>query len=166
LLNSDLLFSSATVAPFFAEDHDRGGEIDIVVDFDKELRDEAMKVSCQMSDVAHVTGIGKTEVRHPLGEDIGMWRLSPTGWRRLRAALQQFVGATGCEQLWYQNALASVIDEDLCAGRASIVRATPTGESAWIEIDDRRDLQLAERLAMKEFFPGSRASSNNAEALG
>jgi choline kinase len=145
LLNSDLIFDTSVVAGFFGENYHLRSDIDILVDFDGDLTDEAMKVSCEASG-GPVTAIGKSGLRHPLGEDIGMWRLTPPGWRRLRGALHKFLGRTGCEHLWYQSGLAAIIEEDRVAGRPSLVRATPTRLSAWVEIDDQRDLLLAERL--------------------
>ncbi len=153
LLNSDLLFTAPVVAPFFSEiqqslgDGDVvRGDIELLVDFERKLTDEAMKISCQWGDDPRVDGIGKTGLEYPVAEDIGMWRLAPPGWARLRGVLQQFAQRQGCEQLWYQNALADLIAEDLAAGRSPLVSATPTGCSDWIEVDDQNDLLLAERL--------------------
>jgi choline kinase len=146
LLNSDLIFDTSVVAGFFGDKYHRRGDIDILVDFDGDLTDEAMKVSCEASEPGSVTGIGKTGLRRPLGEDIGMWRLTSLGWRRLRGALHKFLGRSECEQFWYQSGLSSIIEEDRLAGRPSPVSATPASLSAWIEIDDQRDLLLAEHL--------------------
>jgi choline kinase len=172
LLNSDLIFETSAVAGFFGDHYQLRGDIDILVDFDGDLTDEAMKVSCERGSV---TGIGKTGLPRPLGEDIGMWRLTSLGWRRLRGALQKFVGRSGCEQFWYQSGLSGIIEEDRLAGRLSRVSATPTLLSAWIEIDDQRDLLLAERLVQSWARPdasvfcadasgGSRVSLNVAKA--
>ena len=98
LLNSDLIFDTSVVAGFFGDNYHLRGDIDILVDFDGDLTDEAMKVSCQAREGGSVTGIGKTGLRRPLGEDIGIWRLTSPGWRRLRGALQKFLGRSGCEQ--------------------------------------------------------------------
>jgi choline kinase len=175
LLNSDLIFETSAVASFFGDNYRLPGDIDILVDFDGDLTDEAMKVSCEASERGSVTGIGKTGLPQPLGEDIGMWRLTSLGWRRLRGALQKFLGRSGCEQFWYQSGLSSIIEEDRLAGRPNRVSATPTRLSAWIEIDDQRDLLLAERLVQSWARPdasvfcadasgGSRVSLNVAKA--
>lgn len=168
LLNSDLLFTAPVVAPFFAEHHQSralgdlvGGDIELLVDSERKLTDEAMKISCQWGDDPRVDGIGKTGLECPVAEDIGMWRLAPPGWARLRGALQQFAQRPGCEQLWYQNALADLIAEDLAAGRPPLVSATRTGCSDWVEVDDQNDFQLAERLVLTGSWSSAWASTQN-----
>jgi len=153
LLNSDLIFDTSVVAGFFGDNYHLRGDIDILVDFDAHLTAEAMKVSCEANERRSVTGIGKTGLRRPLGEDIGMWRLTSAGWRRLLGALHKFLGRPECEQFWYQSGLSALIEEDRLAGRPGLVSATPTRLSAWIEIDDQRDLRLADRLVRSWTWP-------------
>jgi choline kinase len=166
LLNSDLLFSTSTVDPFFSDQSQRKGDIDILVDFQRELTEEAMKISCEENDNARVTGIGKVGVRCPMGEDIGMWRMTAAGWGRLRSALREFVSRPECAQLWYQAALSAVMEEDRSAGRPTVVSATETGSSVWIEIDDRRDVEQAEKLLLGHVLVDSWDSREAATAYG
>ena len=58
---------------------------------------------------------------------------------------------------WYQSGLSTIIEEDRLAGRPRLVSATPTRLSAWIEIDDKRDLLLAERLVRSWAWPEASA---------
>jgi choline kinase len=122
-----------------------------------------MKVSCASVGQSGINAIGKVGVAEACGEDIGMWRMSPSGWGRLRAVLEQFQGRPGCEQLWYQSAL-SVLLAEAPSGSVTVVKATPTGSSEWVEVDDQHDRQAAERLVWRRGKAMDRASGPGAVA--
>jgi choline kinase len=139
VLNADLLIDPERVGAFL--DDAATGDADglLVVDLEREVTDESMKVS-QHAD-GRLDRIGKVDVPRAAGEFIGMLMARGPVLRRLRAELEGFVGRPECTTQWYEGAV----------GRTAAAGARwdiwPLASVDWVEIDDAADLGAAESLA-------------------
>jgi choline kinase len=141
LLNSDLYASPAWLARSIDDvlRAGRGTDAALAVDVRKPLTDEAMKVSIRDGAVRR---IGKRDVESPGGEYIGLAWWSAPAAEALATILEGFALDEACADHWYEHA----IDAHLVAG--ADYRVVPTPSSAWVEIDDPADLDLARALAV------------------
>lgn len=139
VLNADLLIDPERVGAFL--DDAAAGDADglLVVDLEREVTDESMKVSQDAG--GRLDRIGKVDVPEAAGEFIGMLMARGTVLRRLRAELEGFVGRPECAAQWYEGAV----------GRTAAAGARwdiwPLASGDWVEIDDAADLGAAESLA-------------------
>jgi choline kinase len=137
VLNADLLAAPEQIASFLRDAAAGGADGLLVVDCDKDLTDESMKVAL---DGDLVAGIGKTGLDTPAGEYIGLLRASGPALRTLRAALESFVHQPELAAEWYEGA----IDMTVVAGARWGIWPMPAG--GWVEIDDDADLRQARAL--------------------
>lgn len=138
VLNADLLTDPGAVMAFLEQAAVDDAEGLLAVDLDKRLTDESMKVS--LASDGRLERIGKVDVDAPVGEYVGMLVVRGAALRRLRAVLESFVGRPEAANEWYEGAIGRTAAD----GVAWRVWAMPAG--GWVEIDDDRDLELAESL--------------------
>lgn len=128
LVNSDTLFPASCLQRLTATDGSA-----LVVDTEKDLGDEEMKVRTDESDLVD---IGK-DLPAASGEYIGVSKFDPRGADALVAELDRFVAADRTDE-WYEAAFREVFDE-VDVGVVEI-------HGDWIEIDDHDDLRAGRRM--------------------
>jgi choline kinase len=128
LVNSDTLFPTGCLRRLAATDSSA-----LVVDAEKNLGDEEMKVR---TDGGDLTDIGKN-LRAASGEYIGVSKFDPAGADALVAELDRFVEDDRTGE-WYEAAFRRVFDE------VDVGVVEVNGD--WIEIDDQDDLRAGRRL--------------------
>lgn len=140
ILNSDLLLPSEQLQLLIERAAVTGPESFLVVDFERPLTDEAMKVSSnprgQMQDIrkAGLDGV-------PVGEYVGVSVLGGAARHMVLGALRSFCDDAECADAWYESAFAAAAEQGAEFALVSI------GTSAWLEIDDPTDLARATRIA-------------------
>lgn len=141
LLNSDLYAAPEWLARAIDDVRGagRGADAALSVDVRKPLTDEAMKVAISGGAVQR---IGKRDVESPGGEYIGLAWWSAPAAEALASILEGFALDDACADHWYEHAI------DVHLVRGADYRAVPTPSSAWVEIDDPADLDLARALAV------------------
>lgn len=136
--NSDLFASPAWLAESMARLLGSDAPAALAVDDQQVPGEEAMKVAVDAE--RQITRIGKIGVVDPAGEYVGLSWWSATSAAELLAVLQRFAGDDAKVDHWYEHG----IDEHLDAGGR--YAAVPVPSSAWVEIDDPRDLERAATL--------------------
>lgn len=117
-----------------------GTGIELAVDAEKQLTDEAMKVQCGQDGV--VTLVTKQmPIESAFGEYIGVCRINPDVAPALTDALERTF--RGNPNLYYEDAF------QLLAEEAAAVRAVPIGVTEWVEVDNHEDLAMARELACR-----------------
>jgi len=139
VLNADLHLDPAWVAGFLRDAAGASSGAMLAVDLERTLTDESMKVSLRADGT--LERIGKVGVEDPAGEYIGMLSAGGDVLRRLRAALEDWVGDAGAVDQWYEGAVL------LTAQGGAPWHVWPTPGTGWIEIDDDADLDAAVGLA-------------------
>ncbi len=131
LVNSDVVCDSALLRRALAD----GGGSFLVVDETRPIRAEAMKVRY---DGDRLVAIGKDlDPSSANGEYVGIVRFDASGAAAFFAAIDSILGRGGSGE-WYEAAIGE-------ASRSVRFGLRPTGDLAWIEIDDPSDLARAER---------------------
>lgn len=151
VLNSDLFAQPSWIGALL---HDAVG-LDgvpgwLAVDAARPITDEAMKVAAGPRDPAGhrwCTAIGKVGVGHPFGEYVGVSALAPSGRVLVHDALRTFTSQDARADAWYEAAYQEI------TAASPFLALSPTPSSAWVEIDDLADLELAERLAGTDVNP-------------
>ncbi len=138
VLNADLLADPEAVVAFLEQAAAGPADGVLAVDLEKRLTDESMKVS--LAPDGRLERIGKLDVERPVGEYVGMLLVRGEALRRLREVLEGFVGRPEAANEWYEGAIGRTAADGVAWG----VWGMPTG--GWVEIDDDRDLELAESL--------------------
>lgn len=150
LLNSDLFARRSWLAEGLATIVETPSAA-LLIDGEKELTDEAMRVAGEDS----ITAIGKVGVDDPVGEYVGMaWWPRGTA-RSLRSILDGYRHRSDAAQNWYEHG----IDADIVAGTRYARVATPSSE--WVEIDNEADHRLALRLVDPPAEPARGAARQN-----
>jgi choline kinase len=138
VLNADLLVDPTAVASFIEAAVSGEDEAMLAVDLERRLTDESMKVTRGEGGV--LDRIGKVGIVDPVGEYVGMLAARGDALRRLREALEAFVGRDECANEWYEGAVGAT------AAAGLPWRIWPMPSSAWVEIDDDADLRAAQDL--------------------
>jgi choline kinase len=128
LVNSDTLFPASSLRRLAEADGSA-----LLVDAEKDLGDEEMKVRTEDGDLVDV---GKN-LDGASGEYIGVSKFDPEGADALVAELDRFVEADRTGE-WYEAAFREVFDE--------VDVGTVEVRGDWIEIDDHDDLRAGRRL--------------------
>jgi choline kinase len=139
VINGDLLADPDEVARFIADAAAGPAHGLLAVDLERDLTDESMKVARAADGTLRL--IGKVEVDDPAGEYVGMLMARGPALRALRTALEAFVDRPECADAWYEGAIGRTAAD----GIAWDIWPMPSG--GWVEIDDDRDLDMAEALA-------------------
>lgn len=134
-LHGDLVYEPAILARLL--EAPPGADIDLLVDSDIELDEEAMKVRVEGERVLH----SSKEIPLPeaSGEWIGIARFSATGVREMRTECARVLEEREF-QVYDTAALNRMID------RGVSVRAVSTFGHRWVEVDFREDLERARTL--------------------
>lgn len=111
----------------------------LVVDLDRRLTDESMKVAAtgdRLRDIAKVGLDGD-----PVGEYVGLLSVRGPARAAYREQLDAFAGDPQRANEWYEKAVA-------LTARAHRIdwRIVPTPDGSWVEVDDEDDLAAAARL--------------------
>lgn len=139
VLNSDLFAAPAWLAQTVSQITASTTEAALAIDQIRPLTDEAMKV--EVNDSQQVRRIGKLGLDSATGEYVGMSWWTESAALALRGHLEQYIERPGAENNWYEHA----IDDHLQAGgRYAVV---PVPSTAWVEIDEPADLEVATALA-------------------
>jgi choline kinase len=109
----------------------------LVVDRERPLTDEAMKVAVQGGAVRQ---IGKTDVSQPCGEYVGVTWLTAATARALRDVLAGFRDDAACAQHWYEHAVQRHVE------RGGTYATIDVPDGAWVEVDAPHELLLAAAL--------------------
>jgi choline kinase len=110
----------------------------LVVDTERPLTDEAMKVSAHSG---RATAIGKVGVADPVGEYTGVLSVPAADVAVFEKALSSFVNDPDRANAWYEHAV------DVTFGMGLEWSLVEAPSSTWVEIDDDNDLAIATRLA-------------------
>jgi choline kinase len=138
VINADLLADPAAMARFLRDAATAPAEGLLAVDLQRQLTDESMKVATGADGTLSV--IGKVGVDAAVGEYVGMLAARGEALRRLRAALEAFVGRDDAVNEWYEGAVGRTAAD----GVAWAVWPMPSTD--WVEIDDDGDLDAAHAL--------------------
>jgi choline kinase len=141
VVNADLLARPDHLGAFIRETAAGDADGVLAIDFERALTDESMKVSRRPDGALH--RIGKVDVDEPVGEYVGMLMARGEVLRRVRAALEDFVGRPESANAWYEGAVARTAADDVAW------RLWPMPSSVWVEIDDDADLDAAEALVSR-----------------
>lgn len=118
-----------------------GPEASIVVDRQRPLTDEAMKVG--VDGTGHLCAIDKVGVADPVGEYVGVLGVSAAGEPTFVRALESFIDDASRANAWYEHAVGVSVGLGL---RWQVVDAPG---ARWVEIDDAADHATAESLAQR-----------------
>jgi choline kinase len=137
-MNADLLAEPRAVAGFIEDAARTDADALICVDLERRLTDESMKVS--QNDNGSLALIGKVGVGAAVGEYTGLLMARDSALRSMRGALESFVGRPAAANEWYEGAVARA------AADGVEWRIWPMPSSAWVEIDDDGDLDVAHAM--------------------
>lgn len=130
IINSDVLYDTAILDKIL-----KVPRTTMVVDNKKQLTAESMKVYVKNG---NITDIGKhLDINKSYGEYIGIARIQKEHLQKLLAALDAIINQN--PELFYEDAFRSILS-DVPFG------VVPTDGLLWTEIDDQRDLQVAQRI--------------------
>jgi choline kinase len=136
LVNGDVIYATSALTAVLAP---TAGDLFLCV-ADEEFDDEAMKVE------AHgrvVRRLGKTLPEASFGgEFIGISRLAPVA-RRWYVGFSSWARSHGLTGIYYED-----VFDGLCGGLTAV--ACRVARDAWAEIDERADLDRAQRVAARE----------------
>jgi choline kinase len=138
IINADLLLDPAHVTAFLEAAATGPDDGLLAVDLERELTDESMKVSRRPCGA--LDRIGKVGVDPAAGEYIGILMARGATLRAFRAQLEAFVGHPERANEWYEGAVGRIAAEGFDWA------VWPMPSSAWVEIDDDRDLEAARAL--------------------
>jgi L-glutamine-phosphate cytidylyltransferase len=142
VLNSDLLLPTETLERLIEFAAVTRSESFLVVDFERPLTDEAMKVA--INPRGKMQDIGKTEISgEPVGEYVGLSVLGGDARQLVLSALRSFCDDAHSASAWYEAAFA------VAARNGAQFALIPIGTSAWLEIDDPDDLARASVFAAR-----------------
>ena len=139
VINSDLLVSPSAVADFLRDVAYGEHDAMLVVDLERQLTDESMKVSSRPGST--LDRIGKVGIEDPVGEYIGILAARGDALRALREKLESFVDVPESVDEWYEGAVGR------CAADGVEWHIWPVPAGDWVEIDDDADYETAQTLA-------------------
>jgi choline kinase len=139
VVNADLLAEPRVLAAFIRDAAAGPADGLLAVDLERPVTDESMKVSRRPDGALH--RVGKVDVEDPAGEYVGLLMARGPVLRRMREALEAFVGRPDAVNEWYEGAVARTLADGV------EWHLWPMPSSRWVEIDDDADLDAAEALA-------------------
>jgi choline kinase len=147
VVNADLLASAEWMAQFVIDSIRSSVDALIAVDHERQLTDEAMKVSVSRENFeTKLKGIGKIGIDDPVGEYVGMLMARGAVLKQFQGTLESYLGREELGNAWYEHAVGQTADDGAGWG----IWSTP--DSTWIEIDDHADYVRALQLIQTRTF--------------
>ena len=145
IINGDTLFEARVLQRLLQESAD--APITLVTDSKVSYDDDDMKV---IVEGGRLQRVGKQLDRTTVNaESIGMMHFDAAGAQQFRAQLEHMMRYGSGLKQWYLSVIDGVADQ-------GIVATCPIDGLSWCEIDDRDDLDNAERVVVT--WPGSEQS--------